>query len=98
MKKFRIVFFLGILFCNIIKAQEKIDYSQTRTLHVIASSHLDTQWQWTIQNTINEYIPKTVLGNFALFEKFPDYRFSFEGAIKYMFIKEYYPLDYLKLK
>ena len=73
-------------------------FSKTRTLHVVATSHLDTQWQWTIQNTINTYLPNTLIGNFRLFEKFPDYIFSYEGAIKYMFIKEYYPDDFLKLK
>ncbi len=98
MKKIWIVWIIAIIMCNVLDAQQKIDYSKTKSLHVIATSHLDTQWQWTIQNTINEYIPKTLKGNFALFEKFPGYNFSFEGAIRYMFVKEYFPNDYLKLK
>jgi alpha-mannosidase len=36
--------------------------------------------------------------NFKLFEKYPGYNFSFEGAIKYMLMKEYYPADFLKVK
>jgi alpha-mannosidase len=98
MKRTYIIFSLLALSFSIVNAQQKVDYSRTRTLHAVASSHLDTQWQWTIQNTINDYVPKTILGNFALFEKFPDYKFSFEGAIKYMFVKEYYPNDFIKLK
>ena len=98
MNKIWIVWMIAIIMCNVLEAQQKIDYSKTKSLHVIATSHLDTQWQWTIQNTINEYIPKTLKGNFALFEKFPGYNFSFEGAIRYMFVKEYFPNDYLKLK
>lgn len=90
--------FLMSCLCPGLNAQQISDYSKTKTLHVIGTSHLDTQWRWTIQRSINEYIPKTFRGNFNLFEKYPDYNFSFEGAIRYMFIKEYYPDDYLKLK
>lgn len=69
-----------------------------KTLHVVATSHLDTQWLWTIQDTINEYIPLTLRDNFARFEKHPNYVFSFEGAFRYMLAREYYPEDYARLK
>ena len=69
-----------------------------RTLNVVATSHLDTQWRWTIQKTINDYIPATARDNFRLFEEFPDYTFSFEGAFRYMLLQEYYPEEYRKLK
>ena len=36
--------------------------------------------------------------NFALFERFPHYVFSFEGAFHYMRIKEYYPEAWPELK
>ncbi|MFH1841865.1 MAG: alpha-mannosidase, partial [bacterium] len=67
-------------------------------LHVVACSHLDTQWRWTIQQTIAEYLPATLHENFALFEKYPDYVFSFEGAFRYQLIKEYYPEEYERMK
>ncbi len=70
----------------------------TPTLHVIATSHLDTQWRWTFRDTINRYLPRTLRENFNLFEKYPHYRFSFEGAFRYMLIKEYFPEDYERLK
>lgn len=72
--------------------------AKTKALHVIGTAHFDTQWQWTIQTSINEYIPNTFNDNFKLFEKYPDYKFSFEGAIKYMLMKEYYPEAYQKMK
>ncbi|MCX6223146.1 MAG: alpha-mannosidase, partial [Bacteroidia bacterium] len=72
--------------------------AKTKALHVIGTAHFDTQWQWTIQTSINEYIPSTFNENFKLFEKYPDYKFSFEGAIKYMLMKEYYPEAYQKMK
>ncbi len=68
------------------------------TLYVTSTAHLDTQWLWTIQDTINKYIPATLRENFALFDEFPDYVFSFEGAFRYMLAKEYYPEDYARLK
>ncbi|MBU1471096.1 MAG: chitobiase/beta-hexosaminidase C-terminal domain-containing protein [candidate division Zixibacteria bacterium] len=69
-----------------------------RQLLMVGTAHLDTQWRWTIQNTINEYIPSTFRDNFKLLDQFPGYVFSFEGAFRYMLIKEYYPDDYELLK
>lgn len=69
-----------------------------RTLHVVATAHLDTQWRWTIQTTIDEYIKNTLHDNFRLFERYPDYRFSFEGAFRYELMKEYYPTDFERVR
>ncbi|MDD4644854.1 MAG: glycoside hydrolase family 38 C-terminal domain-containing protein, partial [Bacteroidales bacterium] len=71
---------------------------KNKALHVVGTAHFDTQWQWTIQTSINEYLPNTFNDNFKLFEKYPDYKFSFEGAIKYMLMKEYYPEAYQRVK
>ncbi len=67
-------------------------------VYVIATSHLDTQWRWTIQDTIDDFLPLTMRGNFALFEKYPGYVFSFEGAFHYMLMREYYPAEFARLK
>ena len=32
-------------------------------LYIVATAHLDTQWRWTIQKTIDEYIPATLAAN-----------------------------------
>ncbi|TWT45754.1 Mannosylglycerate hydrolase [Phycisphaerae bacterium RAS1] len=69
-----------------------------RKLYVVATAHLDTQWLWTIQDTIEKFIPNTLRHNFARFEKYPNYIFNFEGAFRYMLAKEYYPEDYERLK
>lgn len=75
-----------------------VDLSREKVLYVVTTAHLDTQWRWTIQDTINKLVPATLRGNFAHFEKHPNYVFSFEGAYRYMLAKEYYPRDYAKLK
>jgi alpha-mannosidase len=74
------------------------DLSNTKTLYTVANSHLDSDWVWTVQTTINTYLRPTLLENFALIEKYPHYVFNFEGAIRYMWMKEYYPADYATLK
>ena len=60
-------------------------------LYVIATSHLDSQWNWTVQDSIRRFVPATFFENFDRFEKYPNYVFSYEGAIHYMWFKEYYP-------
>lgn len=60
--------------------------------------HLDTSWNWDFETTLREYIPATLRDNFALFEKYPDYRFSFEGSYRYELMEEYYPEEFEKLK
>ena len=81
------------------QAQNPCDsLTASKNLYVVGTSHLDTQWRWTIQNTINEYVPATFRDNFKLMDLYPDYVFSFEGAFRYMILKEYYPDLYARLK
>ncbi|MCX6538499.1 MAG: glycosyl hydrolase-related protein [Acidobacteria bacterium] len=61
------------------------------TLYVVANAYLDTQWNWTVQDTIRDFVPATFFDNFKLIEQYPHYVFNFEGAIHYMWFKEYYP-------
>jgi len=69
-----------------------------RTMYVVSTAHLDSQWNWTVQDTIRDYLPKTLRTNFDLIEKYPDYVFNWEGAIHYMWMKEYYPEDWPRLQ
>ena len=81
-----------------VNAQQLPDSASTKKLGVVATAHLDTQWRWTIKNTIEEFIPNTLHDNFKLLDLYPDYVFSFEGAFRYMLAKEYYPAEYQRLK
>ena len=69
-----------------------------KKLYVVSNAHLDTQWNWTIQDTIRDCIKDTMELNFQLFEKYPHYRMNFEGAFRYKLMKEYYPEKYEKVK
>jgi len=66
--------------------------------YLVSDAHLDTQWNWDIQTTINDYVRHTMDRNLLLFEKYPNYIFNFEGGIKYKWMKEYYPEQYAKVK
>src|SRR5437868_3549421 len=74
------------------------DLSKQPTLYLVGYAHLDTQWRWEYPQVINEFLPKTMHDNFALFEKYPNYVFNFTGANRYRMMKEYWPEDYARLK
>ncbi len=67
-------------------------------IYTIATAHLDTSWLWTFEQTVDEYLPDTLKRNFSFLEKYPLYKFNFEGSYRYELIKEYYPEEYKKLK
>ena len=68
------------------------------TLYMVATAHIDTQWNWTVQHTIQHCIPNTMRPNWELFEKYPAYCFNFEGVIHYIWFKEYHPEEWAELQ
>ncbi len=67
-------------------------------VYLVSTAHFDTQWNWDVRESIDDYLHRTMVQNFWLFEKFPDYVFNFESAQKYAWMKEYYPAEYEKVK
>ena len=67
-------------------------------IFTVATAHLDTVWRWELPKTIEEFIPDTFEKNFELIEKYPHYRFNFEGSFRYELIEEYYPEAFEKIK
>ena len=66
--------------------------------YLVSNAHLDSQWNWDVQTTISQYIPKTLFRNLTLIDKYPDYVFNCEAGIKYAWMKEYYPEDFERLR
>ena len=89
---------LAVLLASSLVVSAQTDLSKQPTLYVVAYAHLDTQWRWEYPRVINEYIPKTMHDNFALFEKYPNYIFNFSGANRYRMMKEYWPADFARVK
>lgn len=71
---------------------------QKPIVYANANAHLDTVWNWTLEDTVKRHLVRTLKENFHLFENYPNYRFNFEGAYRYELIKEYYPEDYETMK
>ena len=69
-----------------------------KKIYTIATAHLDTVWNWDFEHVINVCLKDTLDQNFALFEKYPDYRFNFEGAYRYELFEEYYPEKFEQLR
>jgi alpha-mannosidase len=84
-------------FAQQIDQREKYDIQKDKVLYVIGYAHLDTEWNWDYPTVIDDYIKKTMVDNFALFEKYPDYVFNFTGSRRYNMMKEYYPDLYKKV-
>ena len=76
----------------------KSEQANVPTVYMVSTSHLDTQWLWTIQETIGRGLPETFNGQFKLFEQFPDYQFNYEGSFRYKMIEEYYPAAFERMK
>jgi len=99
MKKPILTALLFVFYISIYAQNTNIpDFTKQKTLYLVSNAHFDTQWHWTVQNSINNYLVNTMKDNFYLIEKYPDYVFNFEGAIKYMWMKEYYPYEYETVK
>ncbi|MBQ8673763.1 MAG: alpha-mannosidase [Bacteroides sp.] len=84
---------LGVA-CTHLTAQEEKPY----TTYLVSTAHFDTQWNWDVRESIDDYLHRTMVQNFWLFERFPNYVFNFESAQKYAWMKEYYPQEYERVK
>lgn len=67
-------------------------------IYIVAASHLDTQWWWTIQETITDLLTPTFTDTFDLLDKYPGFKFSWEGAFRYMLLKEYQPQVFQRIR
>jgi alpha-mannosidase len=94
-----------LLIINGIHAQEmktdgtrKYDLSREPVLYTVGYAHLDTEWRWDYQETINDFIKATLDDNFRMLDKYKGYVFTFSGARRYKLMKDYYPERYDRLK
>ena len=105
MKYISILFFFLLILCGNAMSQPgaqktapKYNLDTEPVLYTVAYAHLDTEWRWDYEETINKFIKATMDDNFALFEKYKQYVFTFSGARRYRMMKEYYPDRYEKVK
>ena len=68
-----------------------------KKIYTIATAHLDTVWSWDLEESIDQYLDDTFKQNFYLLEKYPTYKFNFEGSYRYELMEEYYPEQFRKM-
>ena len=69
-----------------------------KKIYTVATAHLDTIWSWDFETTVSKYIYNTLVDNFKMFQKYPTYKFNFEGSYRYELMEEYYPELFEKVK
>ncbi|MCX6304452.1 MAG: alpha-mannosidase [Bacteroidetes bacterium] len=97
---------LLLMIGNVVNAQPetakpatlKFDISRDPVLYTVGYAHLDTEWRWDYETTIDQYLKNTLDENFQRLEKYKSYVFTFSGARRYKMMKEYYPEKYDRLK
>lgn len=87
-----------LLLLSLCCSMMNVNAQQKDKAYIVSNAHFDTQWNWDVQRSIREFIPKTMESNLYLLERYPNYIFNFEGGIKYAWMKEYYPLEYEAVK
>jgi len=93
------LFVLAIASCMTLgNVSAQSDNGKKTKAYMVSDAHLDTQWNWDIQTTIKRYVWKTLTQNLHLLKTYPNYVFNFEGAVKYSWMKEYYPAEYEQMK
>ena len=88
----------AILPTSAARAVEPVTGVAPNSLYVVAVSHLDTEWLWTVVQTITDYIPATFRDTMDLIDRHPGFRYGFEGANRYHMLREYYPDLWERLK
>ncbi len=88
----------GAAFAARAQTSKVPDLTKQPTLYVVPYAHLDTQWRWDFQQSISEYLLKTLKVNFYYIDKYPHYVINWTGSNRYRLMKEYYPADYERMK
>ena len=80
MRSFRIIFITMILLLGLKGVQSqtetkpaplrRFDLSKDPVLYTVVYAHLDTEWRWDYQETVNNFIKATLDDNFRLLEKY----------------------------
>lgn len=71
---------------------------QKYTGHLVGHAHIDLQWLWTWEETINDVIPQTFNQAIKFMDEFPEFTFSQSSPTLYMATERYHPELFEKMK
>ena len=98
MKKTLVLILSLLSFFHVSEAQETAKEQKPYKAYLVSTAHFDNQWNWDVRESIDDYLYRTMVQNFWLFERFPEYVFNFESAQKYAWMKEYYPAEFERVR
>ena len=64
---------------------------QQFTGHLVGHAHIDLQWLWTWDETVDQIIPQTFGQALKFMDEFPDFTFSQSSAALYLATEEHHP-------
>ncbi len=71
---------------------------QKYTGHLVGHAHIDLQWLWTWEESINDIIPQTFNQAIKFMDEFPEFTFSQSSPTLYMATERYHPELFEKMK
>lgn len=71
---------------------------QKYTGHLVGHAHIDLQWLWVWEESINDIIPQTFNQAVKFMDEFPEFTFSQSSATLYMATERYHPELFEKMK
>jgi len=71
---------------------------QKYTGHLVGHAHIDLQWLWTWEESINDIIPQTFNQAIKFMDEFPEFTFSQSSPTLYMATERYHPELFEKIK
>lgn len=102
MRHFFIIFVFSAVLnvCGLHAESKRQDttHEKNGTIYMVSNAHFDTQWLWDVHTSIDVFLRNTLSQNLYLLDNYPEYVFNFEGGVKYEWMKEYYPLEYARVK
>ena len=68
----------------------RIPHKATAMIKLVGQAHIDTAWLWPLKESVRK-CAKTFSNTLALMEKYPEYIFAFSQPQLFMYLEEFYP-------
>ncbi|WP_422448703.1 glycoside hydrolase family 38 C-terminal domain-containing protein [Thermoanaerobacterium sp. DL9XJH110] len=95
--RFTSVFTLVCMFLNVVWGGPALAYDKSDTAYMVGNSHIDAAWLWPMEETV-QVVHDTFKRALDLMDKNPDYKYSQSASQYYMWLEEYYPDLYERVR
>lgn len=95
--RFICVLTLVFMFLNVLSSGLVFAYDKSDTVYMVGNSHIDAAWLWPMEETV-QVVHDTFKRALDLMDKNPDYKYAQSSALFYMWLEEYYPELYKRVR